>query len=212
MHVQGQGGFSLIELLMAMTILSIGLLAVAQLQIMSMRGSMMARRFSVATYLAKEVIEEVKVPGVFLYYESAKDASIGGAFTRVHDYLFNNNYDEDSTNDSDAKFMPQIDRSTDIDSLPYDVKEGFKENVVTMEYERLCQAFFSDTCNTSSADYVRIINVRNIPNGADDQLTGSLFEDTTMKELNVIVLWRMGDGTHSISMQTLVGRKNYDFF
>jgi prepilin-type N-terminal cleavage/methylation domain-containing protein len=53
-------GFSLIEVLIALAVLSIGLLAIAQLQTALIRSSAEARAFTVATALAKDKLEELR--------------------------------------------------------------------------------------------------------------------------------------------------------
>jgi prepilin-type N-terminal cleavage/methylation domain-containing protein len=53
-------GFSLVEVLVALAVLSIGLLAIAQLQSALIRSSAEARAFSVATTLAKDKLEALR--------------------------------------------------------------------------------------------------------------------------------------------------------
>lgn len=53
-------GFSLIELLVAVTILAIGLLALAGLQITAIQGNSFANTVSQATALAEDRIEEIR--------------------------------------------------------------------------------------------------------------------------------------------------------
>lgn len=55
----GQGGFSLLEGLIAMTILSIGLLGLAAMQTMAMTRTVDAKELGIATNLAAEMIERV---------------------------------------------------------------------------------------------------------------------------------------------------------
>jgi type IV pilus assembly protein PilV len=57
-------GFSLIELLVAITVLSVGLLAVAGLQGTAMRANSAANRMSAAASLAQEVMEDVTSWGI----------------------------------------------------------------------------------------------------------------------------------------------------
>jgi len=52
-------GFSLVEVLIALTVLALGLLAVAQMQITSIRGNAFSSRTTIATTLAQDVIEDL---------------------------------------------------------------------------------------------------------------------------------------------------------
>lgn len=52
-------GFSLVELLIAMTLFSVGLLAVAGMQIGALRGNALANSLTVAGSLAEGVLEEI---------------------------------------------------------------------------------------------------------------------------------------------------------
>lgn len=56
-------GFTLIELLIAMLILSVGLLAVAGLQVTAIQGNASAKWVTAATTLAEEKMEELKSSG-----------------------------------------------------------------------------------------------------------------------------------------------------
>ena len=56
-----QSGFTLIEVLVGITILSIGLLGVAKMQISAIRGNYMSSTTSVALNLAQEKMEELSV-------------------------------------------------------------------------------------------------------------------------------------------------------
>lgn len=66
-------GFTLVELLVALTIMAIGILAVVQMQIVALKSNSIANRLSVATSLAQEVMEDIQswdvntppVPGAF---------------------------------------------------------------------------------------------------------------------------------------------------
>lgn len=191
-------GFSLVELMISLTILAIGLLALAQLQVVAIQGSAASRKFSTAINLAKITLEEVKPPGVFLYY-SGSFVSNG---TDTFDFTMSNH---NTDNDSDSDFDPDITSSTAIGSLKYDTIETFDENRTTFTYDTLCRQAYPNTCSTAGVDYVRIVNIRNIPSGEDSN-------SMVMKEVNVIVLWKEGEWTRSVNAMTLVGRKDYDFF
>ncbi|WP_052263307.1 type IV pilus modification PilV family protein [Geobacter pickeringii] len=54
-----QRGFTLVELLVSLTILSIGLFAVANMQVVALKANTMANSLSVATTLAQEALEDI---------------------------------------------------------------------------------------------------------------------------------------------------------
>ena len=54
-----EGGFSLIELLVAITILSVGLFALAEMQTIALKKTSISHNISVATSLAQEVMDDV---------------------------------------------------------------------------------------------------------------------------------------------------------
>ena len=56
---RGQQGFSLVELLVAMTILSVGLFALAQMQTVAAKNSAIAHKISASTFLCQEALEDI---------------------------------------------------------------------------------------------------------------------------------------------------------
>jgi len=85
MDKTGECGFSLLEMLIAMTILAIGLLGMATLLIAAIRGNAFGIRNTEATALIEDKIEEFKntpyediSPGT----ETESDLGLGGIFTR----------------------------------------------------------------------------------------------------------------------------------
>lgn len=61
----GKNGFTLMELLIAVSLLAIGLLAVASMQTVAMNANMVSNRLTVATTLAQQVAEDVLSWNVF---------------------------------------------------------------------------------------------------------------------------------------------------
>lgn len=86
-------GFSLVELLVAITLLTVGVLAMLQMQIVAIQSNSQANRLSVATGLAQEVMDDIQswdvnnppVSGVFT--PSAPDYTTTGIYDRLN---FNN--------------------------------------------------------------------------------------------------------------------------
>ena len=58
--IRKQGGFSLIEVLICMVFLAIGLLAIASLQVTSVRGNFFSNNLMQATYAAQDGLESLK--------------------------------------------------------------------------------------------------------------------------------------------------------
>lgn len=58
--VHGQKGLTLIEVLIALTILSIGLLGVALMQVTSISGGMFGREMAVSTTLGQDMLEKLR--------------------------------------------------------------------------------------------------------------------------------------------------------
>lgn len=182
MRARSEKGFSLVELIIALSILGVGLLALAQLQMASVAGSGASRKYNTGMNLARQKIESIKVKGAFMSYE-------GATYSLDEDF---ENYT--TSNDSD------LSSTSTFDSI-----ETYNYNEGNQEYELQCEGIFGSTCPTNNVDYWRIVNVRNIPAGASR-------DTVVMKEVAVIVLWAHGDGTRSVEMRTLVGKKDIDFF
>ncbi|MEK6577268.1 MAG: prepilin-type N-terminal cleavage/methylation domain-containing protein [Nitrospirota bacterium] len=67
-RIRDQKGFTLLEMLVAGTILAVGLLGIASMMVSAMQGNNYARRVSIATNLAQQKIEEMKnIPFENLY-------------------------------------------------------------------------------------------------------------------------------------------------
>ena len=89
MRRQGEKGFTLIELMVALTVLVIGLLGLMGIVMVSLRASSFSRHGTEATVLAEDKLEELRTvsdPGAYAGTESHLDprgnAGSGGIFTR----------------------------------------------------------------------------------------------------------------------------------
>lgn len=195
----GNRGFSLTELMFAMTILAVGLLALAQMQMMAMRGTISASKFSKATKIARSGMERWKITGVFVLETGTP---------LIKNELFN----DFNTNNVESQITPEINTEIDVSALPYDVREVFIEdpNNPLSLVDAACTARYAVGTDCSSFlngdwDYVRISNYKNWPLNSSDQYV-------VMKEVHTIVLWKDRGKTHSVSLRTLVGRKDNAFF
>jgi prepilin-type N-terminal cleavage/methylation domain-containing protein len=139
-------GFSLVEVLVALAILAIGLLAIAQLQSALFRSSGQARAFSAATALAKDKIEQLRyfrsVTGVGSYQELTDGSESLGVVNgtdfqrswRVDRFVFNKDPDGNPAT-YDGAFVAYADDTGDTPS-PYrgNAASGFVEGI---EFKRI---------------------------------------------------------------------------
>lgn len=177
-------GFSLVELMIALTILGVGLLAIAQMQMAAIYGSSSSRSFTDAINLARERIEASKVKGNFLIQD--------GQIINIDD-------------DKEFRFFldKNLNNSDLSDTANYDYVEVLEEDKENNTFNRICEAAYSDSCDVDG-NYTRYVNVRNIPEGATDA-------NAVMKEIAVVVKWKWAGETRQIEMRTLIGRRDYDF-
>lgn len=199
MNILNAMGFSLTELMFSLTILAVGLLALAQMRIIALQGIISLRQFSTATDLALETIEGAKIPGVYFLLK-------GQAYTKDPAFLNDHNAD----NNTEAELAPAITRYTDIVAdIKFDGIEVLGQDPETGSISTMCAKRSPKNCdatiNNEDWDFVRIVNVKNIPPGSGDGVS-------IMKEFNVIVLWEERNRTRSVNLRTIVARKDDDFF
>jgi hypothetical protein len=159
--------------------------------------------FSTATKIAREGMERMKIPGSYVIRGRT------GVSVKMEELTDHNMGQRD-----EATMAPQINTDTSVSDLNYDYIEVFvdKTNYDPPDHMSLvtpeCKVKYSGNCNTALAgkwDFVRITNVRNWP-------LGSPLHDSVMKEVSTIVLWEERGLTRSISLRTIVGRKDNDFY
>jgi len=83
--VHGQKGLTLIEVLVAVTLLAIGLLGVAMMQVTSISSNAFSREMSVATELGQDLIEKLKSS---TYTAATEDPTLIATVTHTNAELF----------------------------------------------------------------------------------------------------------------------------
>ena len=94
-----QNGFTLLEVLIALTILSVGILAVAQMQIAAIKGNSTARKFSQGIVIAQDQIE-LALTTSFASLPGASPAPVVRNGYQVNT-LYSLDIDEDGTDNTD---------------------------------------------------------------------------------------------------------------
>ena len=101
--VSKKDGFSLIEVLIALTILAIGLLAIASLQVTSARGNFFSNSLMQATYVAQDRLEFLKnLP--FSDPLLSTGNRVDGT-TKISDLVFNRSYTVELVNDPKGNYL-----------------------------------------------------------------------------------------------------------
>ncbi|MBI4824442.1 MAG: prepilin-type N-terminal cleavage/methylation domain-containing protein [Nitrospirae bacterium] len=178
-------GFSLVELMIAMTILAYGLLAVAQMQVIAIRGNTDSGRLAEATNFLQEKLEEFRQPSAFFITRTAT----GFANQATVNDLTNNK----TTNDA------QLDCASNTEPGCAGYEPDWTETLPP-----------PTTPNPRGNTYTRIVNVRNICEDSDAPPCNN--EEALAKEVNVIITWTEGGIAHKISSRTLVTGKDREFF
>ncbi len=87
---QGEGGFTLIEILIAMTIFAIGILAVTSMQIMALQTNARASRSTEAFAVATDKMEEL-IRTNYDDIDSSTDPEVDGEYTTTWNVTEDNN-------------------------------------------------------------------------------------------------------------------------
>jgi len=82
LKLSGQKGFTLLEVLVAMIVLAIGLLGIAPMFVMSMRGNQFSREVSETAYLAQDRIEQLKNQSIISPIPF-NETTTSGSYTRT---------------------------------------------------------------------------------------------------------------------------------
>jgi len=137
-------GFTLIELMVALTLLAIGIFAVLQMQIIGMQSSSLANKISAATGLANEVMEDIQswdldTPPVANLFDPPNGISIGNqTYSRFSDTRNQNNITIPSAGVYTATYnvtLIQPDRSAAF--ITVTVTGGGGRRVVLTSYRRI---------------------------------------------------------------------------
>lgn len=84
-----ENGFTLVELLVALTIMTIGIMATIQMQVVAIQSNAIANRQSVATSLAQEVMDDIQAwdanapPVIGVFSPPAPGFSTTAAYNRL---------------------------------------------------------------------------------------------------------------------------------
>lgn len=84
--LRSQGGFSLIEVLVALVILAVGLLGLAMFQITAIKGNAIASKWTVATELAQDRLERFRHASWTSIQDNVPSAFIPGTQPQQADY------------------------------------------------------------------------------------------------------------------------------
>ena len=100
-------GFSLIEVLICMIFLAIGLLAIASLQVTSVRGNFFSNNLMQATYVAQDRLEFLKNPNLSLSDPSLSPGNHDEGEFRIpdSDLTFNRSYSVESVLDPNGNYL-----------------------------------------------------------------------------------------------------------
>jgi type IV pilus assembly protein PilV len=90
----GEKGFSLIEVLISLVFLAIGLLAIASLQVTSVRGNFFSNNLMQATYVAQDRLEFLK--NLSLSDPSLSTVNHNDGTVVISDLIFNRSYSVES--------------------------------------------------------------------------------------------------------------------
>lgn len=102
---QHQAGFSMLEMLMATFILSIGILGLSMLQVMSLRASRGGRNLTTAVQVAEQVLDQIEMEGRVTWLNVSATQRAGAGITVV----------------PNLKYIPLVNAV----SSPYEIPGGF---------------------------------------------------------------------------------------
>ncbi len=103
-HLKSSSGFTLIEILIAIAILSIALLSMASTTISVIRGNLVSNRVTEATSKAQDTIEFLRSKNYSFGTDMTPDSISGGADDSSDNELLNSNTDNDASTAAAALF------------------------------------------------------------------------------------------------------------
>src|SRR3989338_9174544 len=103
-HLRLNNGFTLIEVMIAMVILSVALLSTASTTVSVIKGNQVSDRVTEAVALTQDTIEELRNKNFYL----GADGAIGGGDDVIDTELLNSNTGNDNTTAADKNFYFSI--------------------------------------------------------------------------------------------------------
>ncbi len=85
--VRGKAGFTLIELMIAMVIMSVGLFAIVQMEVVSLRGNGYARERMEAMQIARGVAEELRAKGLSWMFSGGAGNTFAGVLPNIGSHV-----------------------------------------------------------------------------------------------------------------------------
>ncbi|MBI3585094.1 MAG: type IV pilus modification protein PilV [Nitrospinae bacterium] len=164
---QNEMGFTLIEVLIAIVILSIALLGLSSMNLYTIQGNNLARQETAAVALAQDKIEELK----------------------------NKTFVDSAVNDSNAT------NNTDYTTLKNATSYPSCQLLTCVDQQDANNPI--DEKGNSGGVYTRIWNIANYGAG-----TVNPYPNT--KLIVVIVTWTDSSGSHSVTLTTMKGCKEFD--
>lgn len=205
-HLKTNGGFSLVELLVALTILAVGMLGVLGMQVFAIRGNAFASNMTVAENIARQKIE---------YYNNVSYGTIRtvnpSPLPSVKVAGFTNTVVYGQTNVATTT-LPVEDRiavsaiGNDVDGVDIEgygmLRADWNNTVFEDRLNNVTKAAVPDGIPDPPFDKFRRVTIFKVIDG-EYTVTGSMYSDCTIV-IKVLVFWRGPEGAeHKVVMMTM---------